>query len=45
MDAIDSTRKYAPLKKVDGALEIDSTNLTLDQVVETVLNALPEGWR
>ena len=44
-DAIDSTRKYAPLKKADGALEIDSTNLTLDQVVETVLNALPEGWR
>ena len=44
-DAIDSTRKYAPLKKADGALEIDSTNLTLDQVVETVLNALPEDWR
>ena len=44
-DAIDSTRKYAPLKKADGALEIDSTNLTLDQVVETVLNALPAGWR
>jgi cytidylate kinase len=44
-DAIDSTRKYAPLKKADGALEIDSTDLTLDQVVETVLNALPEGWR
>ncbi len=45
MDAIDSTRKYAPLKKADGALEIDSTNLTLDQVVEAVLNALPDGWR
>ena len=44
-DAIDSTRKHAPLRKADGALEIDSTNLTLDQVVETVLNALPEGWR
>ena len=44
-DAIDSTRKYAPLKKADGALEIDSSNLTLDQVVETVLAALPEGWK
>ncbi len=44
-DAIDSTRKYAPLKKADGALEIDSTALTLDQVVETVLNALPADWR
>jgi len=44
-DAIDSTRKYAPLKKADGALEIDSTELTLDQVVETVLNALPADWK
>ena len=44
-DAIDSTRKYAPLKKADGALEIDSSDLTLEQVVETVLAALPEDWR
>ena len=43
-DAIDSTRKYAPLKKADGALEIDSSDLTLDQVVETVMAALPKGW-
>ena len=43
-DAIDSTRKHAPLRKADGALEIDSTELTLDQVVETVLNALPADW-
>ena len=44
-DAIDSTRAYAPLRKADGVLEIDSTQLTLDQVVETVLDALPAGWR
>jgi len=44
-DAIDSTRKYAPLRKADGALEIDSTNLTIDQTVDAVLNALPEEWR
>jgi len=44
-DQMDSTRKYAPLKKADGALEIDSSDLTLDQVVETVLNALPADWR
>ena len=43
-DAIDSTRKYAPLKKADGALEIDSSDLTLDQVVETVMAALPAAW-
>jgi len=44
-DAIDSTRRYAPLRKADGAIEIDSTELTLDQVVETVLNALPPSWK
>ena len=44
-DAIDSTRKYAPLKKADGATEIDSSNLTLDEVVGTVLSALPGEWR
>ena len=43
-DAIDSTRKYAPLRKADGALEIDSTDLALDQVVDAVLAALPAGW-
>lgn len=43
-DSIDSTRKYAPLRKADGALEIDSSNLTLEQVVAAVLNALPADW-
>ena len=43
-DAIDSTRKHAPLRKADGALEIDSSDLTLEEVVETVMNALPAGW-
>ena len=44
-DRIDSSRKYAPLRKADGVMEIDSSNLTLDQVVETVLAAIPSGWR
>ena len=44
-DQIDSTRKYAPLKKADGVIEIDSTFLSLEQVVETVLSALPETWK
>ena len=43
-DKIDSTRTYAPLKKADGALEIDSSDLTLDEVVAAVLAALPAGW-
>ena len=44
-DAIDSTRKHAPLRKADGALEIDSTDLTLDEVVQTVFDALPADWK
>lgn len=43
-DKIDSSRKYAPLRKADGAVEIDSSDLTLDQVVAAVLAALPSGW-
>lgn len=44
-DKVDSTRKCAPLRKADGAVEIDSSDMTLEQVVETVLSALPADWR
>jgi len=44
-DAIDSSRKHAPLRKADGALEIDSTYLTLEEVIQTVIQALPSEWR
>ena len=44
-DAIDSSRKHAPLRKADGALEIDSTFMTLEEVIQTVINALPADWR
>ena len=44
-DKIDSTRRHAPLMKADGVLEIDSSEMTLEQVVEAVLNALPADWR
>lgn len=36
-DQIDSGRELAPLKKPDGAVEIDTSDLTLDQVVECIL--------
>ncbi len=39
-DQIDSTRKCAPLMKADGVIEIDSSDMTLDEVVEAVLAAL-----
>lgn len=41
-DAIDSTRAHAPLRKADGVFEIDSSFLTLDQVVEAVLGKVHE---
>ena len=31
--------------KADGVLEIDSSDMTLDEVVEAVLAALPPEWR
>lgn len=43
-DRMDSTRKYAPLVKADGVLEIDSSDLTLEQTVSAVLDALPREW-
>ena len=43
-DAIDSTRKYAPLRKADGAIEIDSSDLTLEQVVDIVLDKIHETF-
>lgn len=43
-DHIDSTRRHAPLRKADGAVEIDSSDMTLEEVVSAVIAALPEGW-
>lgn len=43
-DAMDSSRKYAPLKKADGAVEIDSSDLTLEETVEALLAALPAEY-
>jgi cytidylate kinase len=43
-DRIDSSRAVAPLRVAEGAWVIDSTALPLDQVVQTVLDHLPQGW-
>ncbi len=37
-DNIDSTREFAPLKKADDAIYVDTTNLTIQQVVEKVMS-------
>jgi len=41
-DRIDSTRKYAPLRKADGAVEIDSSDLTLEETVGAVFEKVNE---
>lgn len=41
-DRIDSTRKVSPLKIADGATVIDTSEMTLPQVVETMMGHLRE---
>ena len=43
-DRIDSSRKTAPLKVADGAVVIDSTDLTIDEVLAAVLDHLPADY-
>jgi cytidylate kinase len=44
-DEIDSSRKHAPLRKADGVIEIDSSDMNLEQVVESVMCSLPDDWQ
>ncbi len=44
-DKIDSTRKTAPLKVADGAVVIDSTDLTIDEVLAAILENLPAEYK
>lgn len=37
-DTIDSTRQFAPLKKAEDAIYIDTTDMTVEQVVNELLN-------
>ena len=41
-DKRDSTREIAPLKKADDAILVDSTNLTIEQVVKKVIDIIKE---
>jgi len=43
-DTIDSTRKVAPLKKTDDAIVIDTTAMTIDEVVNAVLSHIPPSY-
>ncbi|MGI5199224.1 (d)CMP kinase [Streptomyces sp. CA-288835] len=41
-DAADSTRKTSPLAKADDAVEVDTSDLTLQQVIECVVTLVEE---
>ena len=41
-DQIDSTRDNSPLKKADDAIEIDTSSLDINQVVELILKHVKE---
>ena len=41
-DQIDSTRAAAPLVMADGAVHLDTTHLTLDEVIGTVVRMVGE---
>ena len=41
-DYNDMTRKISPLKKADDAIEVDSSNMNIDEVVETIKNICKE---
>ena len=36
-DRIDSTREFAPLKRADDAIYVDTTNMSIEQVIDTIL--------
>ncbi|MGD9484456.1 (d)CMP kinase [Streptomyces sp. TRM70308] len=44
-DAADSSRATSPLAKADDAVEVDTTDLTLDQVVECVVTLIEDKRR
>ncbi|MFC0470309.1 (d)CMP kinase [Halalkalibacter kiskunsagensis] len=44
-DKLDSTRAFAPLKKADDAVEIDSTALTIPEVAELIIELAKERAR
>jgi cytidylate kinase len=42
-DYIDSTREFAPLRKADDAVYIDTTNMTVNEAVQTILEKITGG--
>ena len=42
-DAIDSGRAVAPLRRADGAVQVDGTYLTLDEVIAAIVGIVEEA--
>lgn len=42
-DAIDSGRAVAPLRRADGAVEVDGTFMTLDEVIATIVGIVEQA--
>jgi cytidylate kinase len=43
-DAADTARVDGPLRRADGALVVDTTGLTIDDVLGRIVELLPSGW-
>ena len=41
-DHIDSTRDFAPLSKADDAISLDTSDMSIDEVVSAILNIIDE---
>ena len=44
-DKRDSTRKVSPLKKADDAIYIDSSDMTIEEVVDKVITLIKEKYK
>ena len=42
-DEIDSTRTHSPLKKAKDAIEIDTSNMTIEEVISTIEDIIRRG--
>ncbi|MEH7457775.1 (d)CMP kinase [Bacillus sp. JJ1127] len=43
-DKLDSEREVSPLKKADDALELDTTSLSIEEVVQKIMNIVSEAF-
>ena len=42
-DWLDSTRKISPLRKADNAIEIDTDDLTIEEVIDKIIGLFEQG--